>query len=145
MKLITGKLDTPCHANSGLVDLLTQSPMHICVARSLSPLANGSDILLQVMNISPTPVTIYKGTKLATMLPEHGIMLVSHSTSVVTNPTTATPSALDQIDLSHLKTEEHSELTQLLVNFSHVFAENSMPTRQTSVVKHSIPTTGPPI
>ena len=55
-----------CNTTSGLVDPLTQT-MHICVAHS--PLANGSDILLQVMNISPTPVTIYKGTKLATMVP----------------------------------------------------------------------------
>ena len=80
VKFITGKLSTPCHAYSGLVDPLSRSPMHICVARSLSPLANGSDILLQVMNISSTPVTIYKGTKLATMVPEHGVMLVSYST-----------------------------------------------------------------
>ena len=143
VQFITGKLNAPCNATSGLVDPLTRSPMHICVARSLSPLANGSDILLQVMNISPTPVTIYKGTKLATMVPEHSVMLVSHSTSLVTD--TATPAALDQIDLSHLKAEERTELTQLLTNFLHVFAEYPIPTGQTSVVEHSIPITSPPI
>ena len=141
-QFITGKLNAPCNATSGLVDPLTRSPTHICVARSLSSLANGSDILLQVMNI---PVTIYKGTKLVTMVPEHSVMLVSHTTSVVTGTETPTEAALDQIDLSHLKTEERTELTQLLTNFSHVFAENPIPTGQTSVVEHSIPTTGPPI
>ena len=145
VQFITGKLNAPCNATSGLVDPLTRSPTHICVARSLSSLANGSDILLQVMNISPTPVIIYKGTKLATMVPEHSVMLVSHTTCVVTSTETPIAAALDQIDLSHLKTEERTELTQLSTNFSHVFAENPIPTGQTSVVEHSIPTTGSPI
>ena len=79
------------------------------------------------------------------MVPEHSVMLVSHTTSVVTSTETPTAATLDQIDLSHLKTEERTELTQLLTNFSHVFAENPIPTGQTSVVEHSIPTTGPPI
>ena len=141
-EFITGKLNAPCNATSGLVDPLTRSPTHICVACSLSSLANGIDILLQVMNISLIPVTIYKGTKLATMVPEHS---VSHTTSVVTGTETPTAAALDQIVLSHLKTEERTELTQLLTNFSHVLAKNPIPTGQTSVVEHSIPTTGPPI
>ena len=97
------------------------------------------------MNISPTPVAIYKGTKLATMVPEHSVMLVSHNTPPITDNATPTLSALDQIDLSHLKTEERAELNQLLNTFCHVFAENLIPKGQTSVVQHSIPTTGPPI
>ena len=145
VQFLTGKPNAPCNATSGLVDPLTQSPKHICVARSLSPFANGSDILLQVMNISPTPVTIYKGTNMATMVPEHSVMLVSHSTFPVTETAAPMSSALNQIDLSHLQPEESAELTQLLNKFHHMFAENPIPRGQTSVIQHSIPTTGPPI
>ena len=70
VQFITGKLIVPCDETSALVDPSTQSLMHIGVARSMSPLANGMDIPLQVMNISPTPVTIYKGTKLAKAISE---------------------------------------------------------------------------
>ena len=59
VQFITGKLNAPCNVISGLVDPLMRSLAHICVACSLSPLANGNNILLQMMNISPTPVTIY--------------------------------------------------------------------------------------
>ena len=142
---VAGKLNTPCNATSALVDPLARSPTYICVARSLSPLINTTDILLQVMNISSTPVTIYKGTKLATMTPEHNVMLLSHTTAVIDDNPASLPTIVDQIDLSHLSTEEHTELAKLLTDFSHVFAENPIPTGQTSVVKHSIHTTGPPI
>ena len=70
VQFITGKLIVPCDETSALVDPSAQSLMHIGVAWSMSPLANGTDILLQVMNISPTPVTIYKGTKLAKAISE---------------------------------------------------------------------------
>jgi len=81
VQCITGKLNAPCNAPTELVDPLTQSPTHTCVARPLSPLA---DILLQVMNISPTPITIYKGAKLATMVPEYSVISISDTPSLVT-------------------------------------------------------------
>ena len=147
VEFITGKLNVPCDATSALVDPSTQSLMHIGVARSMSPLSNGTYIPLQVMNISPTPVTIYKGTKLAKAIPEYSVMLVSDITLLVsdTATTTTTPAILDQIDMSQLKGEERTELTKLLTTFSQVFAEDPIPTGQTSVVKHCIPATGPPI
>ena len=42
VQFITGKLNSPCNATSGLVDPFTRSPTHICVSRSLSSLANDS-------------------------------------------------------------------------------------------------------
>ena len=99
------------------------------------------------MNISPTPVTIYKGTKLAKTIPEHSVMLVSDTTPLVsdTAATTTTSAILDQINTSHLKAQERTELTKLLTTFSQVFAEDPIPTGHTSVVKHYIPATGLPI
>ena len=135
VQFITRKLNTFCNVTRGLLDPLTHSPTHICVAWSLNPVVNGSDILLQVVNIT---VTIYKDTRVAMMVPEHGVMLISHSTSLVTSTNTAR--ALDQIDLSYFKAEECAELAQLLTNFSYVFAENPLPAGQTSVVERSIST-----
>ena len=97
------------------------------------------------MNISPTPVTIYKGTKLATTTPEHNVMLLSDTAPPTPDKSTPPQDILDQVDLSHLTTEEHTELAKLLTNFSHVFAKDPIPTGHTSIVKHPIHTTGPPI
>ena len=66
------------------------------------------------MNISPTT---YKGTKLAMTVPKYSVMLVSNSTSLVTDTDAARPAALDEIDLSHLKVKERAELTQLLTRY----------------------------
>ena len=75
-------------------------------------------------------------------------MLVSDITPLVSDTattTTTTPAILDQINMSQLKGEERAELTKLLTTFSQVFAEDPIPTGHTSVVKHCIPATGPPI
>ena len=72
------------------------------------------------------------------MTPEHNVMLLSHTASLIDYNSTSPPTILDQIDLSHLTTEEHTEQAKLLTDFSHVFAENPIPTGHTSVVKHSM-------
>ena len=81
--------------------------------------------------------------KLATAMPEHCILLVSHTDAADKCPTQS--SLLDQIYLSHLAPEKQSELTTLLNDFSDVFCHCNIPMGHTSVVKHSIPTTEPPI
>ena len=108
-----------------------------------SLLTSGVDVVLQVMNISPTPVTIYKSTKLAIATPEHCIQLVSHTSVVDENPTQLP--LLDQVDLSHLTPEEQTELTTLLTDFSDISSHDNIPMAHTTAVKHSIPTTAFPI
>ena len=51
------------------------------------------------------------------------------------------------MDISHLSTQEQQELTQLLTDFCSLFLlkGNPLAIGQTSVVKHSISTTSPPI
>ena len=56
------KLSLTCeNVTAVLVEPSTKLSNHLCLAHSLSPLTNGADVVLQVMNISPTPVTVYKG------------------------------------------------------------------------------------
>ena len=59
----------------------------MCLARSLSPLTNGADVVLQVLNISPIPITIYKGMMLAMATPEQCVLLVSPADAIEENLT----------------------------------------------------------
>ena len=95
------------------------------------------------MNISPTPVTVYKGMNLATVTPEHNILFIANDASVP--DTCQNMPVLNHIDLSHLPAAEQAELTQLLLQFVYLFSTDDKPISQTSVVTHSIPTFGPPI
>ena len=45
-------------------------PTHVCVARTLSQVTSGKEVILQVMNTCPTPVTVYKGMKLGEAIPD---------------------------------------------------------------------------
>ena len=145
VQFIMGKLSSTCgNVTSVLVEPSTKVPTHMCLAHSLSPLTNSADVVLQVMNISPTPVTIYNSMKLATATPQNSVLLVS-DVSVVVDESPTQPLLLSKIDLSHLTPEEQTELTTLLNDFSDVFSHDNTLTGHTSVVQHSILTTAPPI
>ena len=51
-------------------------PTNLCIARTLSPVTLGKEVILQVMNIRPTPITIHKGIKVGEATPRHNVMLV---------------------------------------------------------------------
>lgn len=52
-------------------------PMNLCVARTLTPVQSGKEVILQVMKVSPTPVTIYKGMKLGEAIARHHVLMVN--------------------------------------------------------------------
>ena len=69
MQLIFGELkgDLSCFGENeeALVKPINGlSPTRISVARTLSCVLSGNQVVLQIINTSPTPVTIYKGMKL---------------------------------------------------------------------------------
>ena len=55
-----------------LIEPISSLPDYLYVACSLGLVENG-----QVMNISPSPVRIFKGMRLGTTTPEHSILMVS--------------------------------------------------------------------
>ena len=62
VQLITGRIEPPhTHIANVLVEPLegTSISAHVCVAHSISALYN-NDVVVQVMNVGPTPVTLYK-------------------------------------------------------------------------------------
>ena len=137
-------LDSHCpDVTNVLVEPSKGFPPHLCLACSLSSVNKGENIILQVMNISSTPVTVYKGIKLATAIPEHNILFIANDAPMP--DICQNMPALNQINLSHLPAAEHVELTQLLLQFVDLFSTDDRSISQTSVVTHSIPTIGPPI
>ena len=123
----------------------TGVPKHILVARTLAKVGPQHDMVLQVVNASPTPTTVYKGTKLGTFAPisqVHPINAVQEG-----EPPMETGSTPPDIDLAgtDLSPSEQQQLLNLLVSFSTVFTTDNDPLGRTSVVKHNIQTSGPPI
>ena len=81
IQLIQGELkeeySSSCEA---LVKLISGAPpTNLCIARTLSPVTSRKEVILQVMNVSSTPITIYKGMKLGQATPRHNVMLVDNN------------------------------------------------------------------
>lgn len=131
--------------SSVLTDSLATAklPQHLLVARTLSPVFNYC-ALLQIMNISPTSVTIYQGTKLGEVTPLADICLIE--TQHPPSPAAAIP-VLPDIDLteSTISPTQKGKLLALLQQYNGLFATQDELLRRTSVVKHAIHTEGPPI
>ena len=118
--------------------------LHTSVARTLSCVLSGNQVALQIMNTSPTPVTIYKGMKLGEVTPRHNVLLVDQD-QVVTAIEHEYSSPEINLDSTDLTESEKTELLGLLTKFSDLFAPRGGPVGQTAVVKHAILTEGPPI
>ena len=56
--------------------IVANTPKHVLFARTCSPVFNNNHAVVQVMNISPTTVTIYRGTKLGEFIPLMELQLV---------------------------------------------------------------------
>ena len=123
----------------------TGVPKHLLVARTLAKVGPQHNMVLQVVNASPTPTTVYKGTKLGTFAPISQVRPIN----VVQEgePLMETGSTPPDIDLAgtDLSPSEQQQLLNLLVSFSTVFTTANDPLGRTSVVKHNIQTSGPPI
>ena len=147
IQLIMGLIHSEDSAVSNvLVEPSSKLPSHLCLACSLSPLLNQTEVILQVTNTSPTPLTVYKGMKLGTATPGYSILSISDADPLMGEHSMDTTATLpDGIDLSHLTPSEQAELSKLLVSYSCVFSQGRIPTGHTSVVKHTIPTSTAPI
>ena len=68
-----------------LIEPISPLPDHLYVACSLGLVENGQ-VAIQVMNVSPSPVRVFKGMRLGTATPEHNILLVSQQESSTGDP-----------------------------------------------------------
>ena len=90
------------------------------------------------------PVTLYKGMHLATAIAKKEILTITQDQTNTFDDSSNLPD-LDQVHISHLSLNEQQDLVQLLTDFCSLFPPCGTPLVQTSVVNHSIPTTGHPI
>jgi len=140
VKLIVGTIDVPSAANSiMLVEPVDTLPHQLHIARSSSSCHN-NQVTIQVLNISPSPITVYKGMSLGKVTPEDDVLLVNDE-----SVGTVTQASFDDIHLPNLSETEKSKILALLSEFSDVFAPVTGPKGCTTVVRHTIPTTSPPI
>ena len=131
----------------------TKLPQHLMVARTRSPILSDRCALLQVMNISPTAITIYKGTKVGTITPLSELCMVdatkqsSMSQSVPHVDFTESMSKFaPNVDFTELDLSAgQQQLLTLLHQYKDLFAIKNQPLGCTSVVKHTIYTEGSPI
>eukprot|EP00731_Ephydatia_muelleri_P031108 Em0022g622a len=107
--------------SEGLIEPATVLPKHLCVARSLGRVLSEGSILVQVMNVSPTAVKVYKAT---------------------VNRREVTTFNLDSTEITD--SEKH-ELRNLLRKFDDLFVSENGALGRTKVVKHRINTSGSPI
>lgn len=101
--------------NEALVEPASRAPpTHLCVAQTLSPVLSGK-VNLQVMNVSPTPVTIYKGMKLGEATPRHNVMLVdSKESDLVTRQEYPPQHPVVNLDSTDLTPTEKTQFCELL-------------------------------
>ena len=122
-----------------------RSPSHISIARTFSSVSNDSLAVIQVMNTSPTPVTIYQSTTLGQFTPLSELLLVESQQRPL--PAASSPATAANIDLagSVLSPDQKQGLLKLLSEYSDLFATDNGSLGRTSVVKHTIHTDGHPI
>ena len=124
-------------------DAIGGLPKYLCVARSLTTITPGNKVILQVMNISPSPIKVYKGMTLGQIISKQNILVVEQDDITIQSSHDYTPEI--NLDSSTLLPAEKTKLRDLLTVYSDIFATSGTPATQNQVVKHNIKTTGPPI
>ena len=134
------------NSGEGLVepsDTIGNLPKHLCVARSLATITPDNMVIVQVVNVSPSPIKMYRGMKLGQITPRESILIINQGDVKAHNNNSCVPDF--NLDSSILSPSEQAKLLDLLSEYSHIFATQGTPPAQTTVVKHSIKTTGAPI
>ena len=85
-------------------------PKHVAVARSLSKVTSSNEMLLQIMNVSPSPVKMYKGMKFGYITPLQNILVTENEPAAVN--TITVPSV--NLETSNLPPSEKSRLLTCL-------------------------------
>ena len=120
-------------------------PNNVLVARSLCVLNDKCEVTVQVMNVGPMPVTLYKGTRIANFVPRQCVFLLEDAKQCTGVRAGKAGKGTFRPDLqgSKLTTGEKEKLHGLLEEFSELFDDGEL--GRTSKIRHAITTFGPPI
>ena len=134
------------NSGEGLIepsDVSGSVPRYLCVAQSLATVDPDNRVTLQIMNISPNPIKVYRGMKLGQIIPRDSILIVEQSDMKACDNDPYIPDV--NLDSSSLSPLERAKLLDVLSEYSDIFAAVAALSTQTTVVKHAIKTRGPPI
>ena len=90
------------------------------VQLTLSHVTTRREVVLQVMNTSPVPVTVYKGMKLGEPIPRCNVLLIDKKNHTAPNHSQSVPEF--NLDSTDLTSTEKSQLHSLLAEFAELFA-----------------------
>ena len=121
----------------------TPTQCECTLAHSLSSVYDKNVVMIQVMNTGSSPVTLYKGTRLASFIPQEHVLVIDGPQTWEGRP--HTPWDPSNISTENLTEKEAAQLQHLLGSFQHLFVENTGHLGKTSLATHSINTTAPPI
>ncbi|KAL5494037.1 hypothetical protein EMCRGX_G015306 [Ephydatia muelleri] len=130
--------------SEGLIEPATVLPKHLCVARSLGRVLSEGSILVQVMNVSPTAVKVYKGIQLGQFVPQRNLILMESNVATVGSGNRREVTTFN-LDSTEITDSEKHELRNLLRKFDDLFVSENGALGRTKVVKHRINTSGSPI
>ena len=130
----------------GMIEPAVKLPKHLGVARSLGHVSSDGSIMVQVMNVSPCAVKVYRGVQLGVFVPQNDLLLLENSNmaALVSGDSKSAGVKLN-LDCSEVSEKEKQKLRNLLDKFGDLFVSENGELGRTSVVKHSISTSGRPI
>ncbi|KAL5516223.1 hypothetical protein EMCRGX_G001504 [Ephydatia muelleri] len=112
--------------------------------RSLGRVLSEGSILVQVMNVSPTAVKVYKGIQLGQFVPQRNLILMESNVATVGSGNRREVTTFN-LDSTEITDSEKHELRNLLRKFDDLFVSENGALGRTKVVKHRINTSGSPI
>ena len=130
----------------GMIEPAVKLPKHLGVARSLGHVSSDGSIMVQVMNVSPCAVKVYRGVQLGVFVPQNDLLLLesSNMAALVSGDSKSAGVKLN-LDCSEVSEKEKQKLRNLLDMFGDLFVSENGELGRTSVVKHSFSTSGRPI
>lgn len=143
---IMGTVSDKCNGTWLVEDLLTKKPPLLIARAVVTPLQGR--IPVRVLNLKAEPITVYKGTRIATaeLLGRdiETVSVVSEEPDVEKEYQSLVEKVMETLptDLSNTQKEQ---INALLMKYAHVFATSTSDLGRTSALRHRIETTGAPI
>ena len=152
VQLIHGKLSGSVDpgVEEGLVETLESGgvPKHLLVARTLSRVSPATEVVLQVVNMAPETLKLYKGTRVGQFTSRKYILqmgeAVRNQQAQFSDPVELSQEDID-VSGSNISHAQQQELLDLLNEYRDIFVTESGALGKTLLVKHSIVTQGSPI
>ena len=123
---ITVRTAETCHGEGLVEPQECGLPKHLLVAKSLTHVGPNQEVVLQVTNIEPTPLKLYKGTRIGEFIPsQHICILDDLEASESAGPKQAETGSKSKFDLSQTDLSPEEKLQQVLSTLTDLFTTST--------------------